>query len=214
MCYGENPAIKLEILQLNENPDTPARSYKKLADQIVPDLTIVCNFEFQTKRKYYDRLDIPLITTETGAKQGIYNIFECYQTILDKLTCNGDYGKNGCIKFIKYKGDWLEVQRLKRPIASWWKLLQNCKPYELGGDLNFEILRKYQISLDAERRKNCALSGIASNVAYYKKAKDTPFENDLYDLVSSLNDNDLRYYNRNKIKKYNELKKKGLIVDD
>lgn len=214
MCYGENPAIKLEILQLNENPDTPARIYKKLADQLVPDLTVVCNFEFQTKRKYYDRLDIPLITTETGAKQSIYNIFECYQTILDKLTCGGDYDKNGCIKFIKYKGDWAEVQRLKRPIASWWKLLQNCKSYELGGDLNFDILRKYQISLDAERRKNCALSGIASNVAYYKKAKDTPFENDLYDLVLSLNDNDLRYYNRNKIKKYNELKKKGLILDD
>ena len=42
----------------------------------------------------------------------------------------------------------------------------------------------------------------------------TGFENDLYDLVSSLNDNDLKYYNRNKLKKYNDLKKKGLIVDD
>ena len=29
---------------------------KKLADELVPDLTVVCNFEFQTKRKYYDRL--------------------------------------------------------------------------------------------------------------------------------------------------------------
>lgn len=214
MCYGENPAIKLDIMQLNENPDTPAKSYKKLADKLVPDLTVVCNVEFQTKRKYYDRLDIPLITTETGAKQSVYNIFECYQTILDKLTCGGDYERNGCIRFIKYKGDWAEIPRLKRPVASWWQLLQNCKPYELGSDLNFEILRKYQVSLDIERRKNCALSGIASNIAYYKKSKDTPFENDLYDLVSSLNDNDLRYYNRNKIKKYNELKKKGLVIDD
>lgn len=214
MCYGENPAIKLEILQMNENPDTPAKSYKKLADTLVPDLTVVCNIEFQTKRKYYDRLDIPLVTTERGIKQSIYNLFECYQTILDKLTCGGEYEHNGCIRFIKYKGEWGEVQRLKRPVASWWKLLQNCKPYELGNDLNYDIIRKYQIELDVERRKNCALSGIASHVAYYTKAKNSPFENDLYDLVASLNDNDLRYYNRNKIKKYNELKKKGLIVDE
>ena len=61
--------------------------------------------------------------------------------------------------------------------------------------------KKYQVELDVERRKNCALSGIASHVAYYTKAKNSPFENDLYDLVASLNDNDLRYYNRNKIKK-------------
>lgn len=83
MCYGENPAIKLDILHLNEDPDTPASSYKKLADKIVPDLTVVCNFEFQTKRKYYDRLlarfdsvdDVEMFAKMKSKKSRPYEMF-------------------------------------------------------------------------------------------------------------------------------------------
>ena len=207
LSYGNNPAIKIDIMQLLDNPDTPMKNYKKLADGLVPDLTVISNVEFQTKRKFYDRLDIARITKDTSHKANIYNLLECYYSIINKLTYDN-------IRFIKYKG-FVDVPRPKRPLADWWQRLRSSKSVDFESDEQFVMMvREYQFNLDTERRKNVALSGIASTAAYLSRCKNSPFENDLYDMIASLNDNDISFYYRKKSKRIKDLKQKGLIDDE
>lgn len=203
--YGSDVGIKYDIMQMLENPDTPLATFRKLADSLVPDITLVCNIEFQTKRKYYDRLDIPVQTEDTTHKANLYNLLANYHSILQKLTTD-------TIRFIRYKGDFATVPRIERPVASWWKLLQASRSIEFENDEQLVfIVREYQNNLDMQRRKSAALSGIASNAAYLSRAKNSPFENDLYDMIASLNDNDLSYYYRKKARRIKDLQQKGLI---
>lgn len=204
LIYGTDLTAKFYIMELLKDLDTPISTYKKYADRLVPDLTIITNVEFQTKRKYYDRLDIARVTSDRSFKANVYNLFECYTSIIVKLTTD-------TLRFVKYKGKYGDVKRGKRPMAHWWKLLQNSKSLENYDEQLVFIIRTYQNNLDTERRKHIALSGISSNMSYFPNRKQSPFESDVNGLIASLNDNDLIYYYRKKAKNISNLEKKGLI---
>lgn len=205
--YGSDPSIKLQLMELVNDVNTSTHTFKKYADKLVPDITVVCNIEFQTKRKYYDRLDIERVTKDTSYKANMYNIFEVYKSIVDKLTFD-------TLRFVKYKGIWGLLPRTDRPLAYWWELLRASRSFEFDSDEDYDIIRHYQNNLDKERRKNMALSSIAGNSAYLSGCANSPFENDLFDMLASLNDNDIAYYYRKKIEKYKDLKRKGLVEDE
>ncbi|MEG0614620.1 MAG: hypothetical protein RR540_02600 [Oscillospiraceae bacterium] len=207
LSYGSDFSAKLDIQALIDNPDTPINTYKRFADKLVPDLTIITNVEYQTKRKFYDRLDISRKTMDRTYKSNIYNLFECYSSIIAKLTTD-------TLRFVRYKGEYGDMPRLKRPTASWWQALQRSKSLEFDDEQLVMIIRTYQNNLDIERRKHLALSGIASNVSCLSGVRGSPFENDMYDMIANLNDNDLNYYYRRKAKSLKDLKMKGLIGND
>lgn len=205
--YGCNPSIKIDIMQMLDNPDTQMRSFKKMADGLVPDLTTISNVEFQTKRKFYDRLNIARVTKDTSYKSNVYNLLECYHSVIEKLTFD-------TIRFIRFKG-MLDVERSNRPLADWWQRLRSSKSVDFEDDEQLVmIIREYQFNLDTERRKSAALSGIASTAAYLSRCKNSPFENDIYDMIASMTDNDISYYYRKKDKRIREIKQKGLISNE
>lgn len=208
LSYGKDTQSKIYITQLLDNPDTPPKSFKRLADKLVPDITIVSNVEFQTKRKYYDRLDIPRTTVDTSYKLTVSNVLDNYFSIVNKLTTD-------TIRFVRYKGAAAEQPRLERPVSDWWQRLRTSKRFD--GEENEQlvlIMRDYQRDLDMQRRKHIMLNGIASNSAYLSQCRNTPFENDIYDVISALNDNDICYYYRKKAQRVRDLTVKGLIEND
>jgi hypothetical protein len=199
--YGTDELAKKRIQFLLGDKDYPAAKLKIIADKYVPDITIITNIEFQTKRKFYCHLALPIVTKVIGYMKRISNVLMMQKEIINLLT-------NDVIRFVKYKGKYQNIRRRDRPIASWWERLRMCKIQEYVSIENYEIVRQYQKNLDVERLKKLTINKIAT-LAVYMNSDDEMnqcFEKDVLDFLSSLNDNDLSSYFEYKNKKSIELK--------
>jgi len=193
--YGEDYGIKREIAAKLNDPETPLGWFTKRAKGLVPDITLVCNVEFQTKRKFYDRLgkSIPCLSEEPTFRRRMYSIFEQMHAFVQFLT-------HDTIRFLKYKGKYAEVPRIKRPNADWWDRLRATKPLEYSDEWIVDYFRSYQISLDAERMKLLTVSKVARNSVYDSSADimkvcgKEDVGDDLTAFLSGLNDNDIKKY--------------------
>lgn len=192
--YGSDLAVRQNIYDMLCCPDTKMSDYKKIAEQYTPDITLVTNVEFQTKRKFYDRLPVDLIklSNDENFRSYMYDFLEQVPSLINFLT-------NETLRFVNYKGKFKTVRRSDRPVADWWERLRRCRQLELDSNLHIDYYRKYQLTLDIERSKYMTLNKIARHSAYYGLNRDddnATFYDDLCDYLSSLNDNDLiRYYN-------------------
>ena len=198
--HGSDHRIKSEInLLLNEK--TPYQELKALADQLLPDLTIITNFEFQTKRKFYANIDFPIVTECKDHLKRIENIYQLQPEIKNMLT-------NEVIRFVKYKGKNKQVRRKDRQTADWWKRLQATKVQDLLRESEYKLIRTYQRNLDMERQKTLTMHKMATTSIYLNGMEDTTgIEMNLIQFLSTINDNDLHAYQTYKKKKALELKR-------
>lgn len=201
--YGQNETHKECIRELIDDDNATYSQYKAVADCLVPDLTTICNIEFQCKRKFFYNLVFPRVTKDISHKANVYNCLDLFYSIELKLTTD-------TIRFVKYKGKWKDVPRIERPSADWWERLQSAKMFEFDPE-HYELYRDYQNTLDLHRQKIMTIGKLAGLSAYSSDLKDTPFETDIQDFVLSLNDNDVQLYNRKRNEKWRELKAKGLV---
>ena len=202
--YGLDSEHKQVITDMLDDENVTYADWKRVADCLVPDLTTICNVEFQCKRKFFYNLVLPRATKDTSYKANVYNCFELYYSIINKLTYD-------TIRFVKWKGKWQGIKRIERPCADWWERLQNAKMFEFN-DIHYDLVREYQNTMDVERNKLLAIGKIASLSAYLgENEQEDTFQNDISDFVMSLNDNDFKTYNKKKREKYKDLKTKGLI---
>ncbi len=203
--YGSDFAIKQDIKELLSNPGTPYQSYKKIADMVVPDVTTVVNIEFQTKRKYYDRLEMPELSGDTSFKANMYNLFLQHKSIIRRLTTD-------TLRFVKYKGKFAELRRSERPMSDWWERLQKSKSIDIQSDeWLVDYIRKEQNNLDFERLKTAVLSKVSSTGALLMPQNDGTLITDFVGLLSYVNDNDIEKYRQKREQKLKELEKRGLI---
>lgn len=203
--YGSNESHKEYIKELLDDKKTTASMFKKVADNLMPDMTIICNVEFQTKRKYYYNLDIPRATKDTTYKANVYNIFDLYYSIINKLTSE-------TIRFINYKGKYSDVRRSERPTADWWLRLTNAKMFEFD-DIHYDMVRIYQKNLSKDRQKVIAINNLASYAAY-KLDDNSSLISDLTEFQMSLNNDDWRRYYNKRNSKEKELKKQGIVKNE
>ena len=187
--YGKDGEIKREIAKNLEDPETPAGWYTKRAKGLVPDITLVCNVEFQTKRKFYDRLKLPELSGEETCRRRMYNIFTQLHSLIQFLT-------HDTVRFIKYKGKYADAPRLECPDADWWDRLRSTKPLEYSDEWLVDYFREYQYRLDKERQKQTSINKMARMAAYEKleAEDDSTAKDDVMEFLSSLNDNDLKKY--------------------
>ena len=211
--YGTDDEIRKEIGEKLNNPDTPAKYWKKRAKGLVPDITIITNIEIRTKHKLYGRLNIPMLTTEQSPKKNIYNIFEQMSEIIRFIT-------EDTIRFVKYKGEHADTERHKRPMADWWQRLRNAKMVEITDLWVIDYIRHYEHTLNLERQKSLTISKMAGTGAYLNVSKTTlstprgkecaedPKEDLAHDwkiFLENLNDNDFRKYRLTKKKRMKDI---------
>ncbi|MBO4284070.1 MAG: hypothetical protein J5958_05550 [Clostridia bacterium] len=179
--HGKDLALKKDLERLlktcydkNSNTDEIRQRIKG----VLPDVTVICNIEFETKRKFYhswqgqatvevpDGIPVALIP--------IYRILEAQPIFLDYLT-------NNCVRFVK------DREKKGSGFMDWWARIRSAKP---GDYSNPEFKRIYRRQPDLERAKR----RFAGDVAYLsmllnENVEDRPFVEDLSDSLANLNDN-------------------------
>lgn len=213
--YGTNADIKSKIQSMISNPDTPLCDYTNICKGLVPDITVVCNIEFQVKRKFFDRLECSSdsdaeflewvklfqntsIDCEGFYRRHMYEFIGHAKDITNFITYN-------TIRFVKYKNKKdLSLPKHKRPMADFWVRLRSCKPYELVSS-GAEYCRKYQSKIDTKLMLKSVVSKLATYSAYVSYDEDCPLDaqSTANDVLNHLNDNDLAelYYKKSTLKR-------------
>lgn len=202
--FGVDDIYKLEIKQLINQKSIDYESVKKLADKLVPRVTIICNVELQTKRKYYYSMDSSvenLLRVHTKnvpdyAKK-LYLKLDNKQLFHNDLVCNNEK-QQGVIRFLNYRAKnkngepW--TRKAQYPTADWWTRLQSVK---MNRDFKIEykdikLLREYQKTLSATLLKKRIANSIGTYSLYLhgEDIRNNALK-DVVDYISSLSENDL-----------------------
>jgi len=199
--YGQDEDTK-ELIRLYLSQGLSYQKLKALADELLPDVTIITNFEFQTKRKFYALLQLPNISSRTDYLKRIDNLIQLQPEIVNLLTTE-------VIRFVRWKGKYREVDRNDRPTADWWKRLQGATFHLFERESEHKLVRSYQRNLDLERQKKLTLNKIAVTALYLKGVDDdVSLQKSVIDLLSYLNDNDMHEFAGYKQKKSSEYRKR------
>lgn len=196
--FGQISSIKNKInCLLNSNDNL---SIKKLADELVPRLTLVVNIEIQTKRKFYSTMDssISLLKTVTCKYNELERIFK----ILDNKDIFHQYITTDVIRFVDFS---THTRKKNCDTASWWKRLQSIKLYNTITDENRKLIREYQKDLDIESIKKRVLNSLSTLSVYMKNENDDSLSTDIVDFMSYLNESDVQ-------KSINYKKKKSALL--
>lgn len=209
LAHGLNPEIRNQIEKMMSNPDTPYSDYKKLADKIVPDITIVCNLEFQCKRKFFYNISktVPdLNLTDEYIKDHLLSLLDQTKSITNFLTFN-------ILRFVKYKNGSVLIPREKREMSDWWKRLRSCKSFELPDDVFADYCFSYQSNLDLQKVRHNTIKAAARTVSYYASSEDdldNSYITDFEDVLMHFNDNDIQKYDSAKKVSYRNLQRKKM----
>lgn len=184
--YGQDMLRKQQINLLLNDEHTTLTHIKEYAIEFMPTVTIILNFEYETKRKYYYYYNdvIDLLPTNCKVKEldRVFRIVDNKKIFIDMLTSKVVY-------FKKSKTD--------EEYLSFWKRLRNLKIKSLSTD---KIKANYDTNVDIEKLKMRAVNSILSYSTYKNKTDKSDFTNDIFDLLSVLNDNDIKDCNFSNMK--------------
>lgn len=176
--HGKNEERKKKLRKLKRSCYEKSDNSGYIADElngVLPDVNVVVNVEFQTKRKFYYTMnkfidELPSLIPPNELFYRIYQIIDNRKAFLDYLT-------SGTVAFMN--GD---------DYASWWQRIRCVKveSIENGG-----LYREYARKLDIEKLKQRMAGTIASSSVYRNKCNDNGFSDDVSDMLCMLNDNDV-----------------------
>lgn len=173
--FGTNSLHKNEINFYLQDTDLNFNHIRDLALSLLPNLTTICNIEFQTKRKFYYYGDEQIETFNTidthNKLKRVFKIIDNRKVFLDYLT---HYN----LRFVDSNGNY----------KSWWKRLRGVKVSCL--DNKYPYARNYQTKLDKDKIIKNTIRSVATHSLYNNKV-DTNFITDITDLFGSINDNDV-----------------------
>jgi len=176
--HGHDESKKKKLKDLYKKCYEKSDNSTFIADALsglLPEATIVCNIEFQTKRKFYFTMNeyidnLPCSVPKSNIYCRIFQIIENPKPFLDYLT-------SSTVSFIQ--GD---------KYASWWNRIRTVKIKTLS---NGEVCREYMRNLDIEKLKQRMIGTIAAGSVYKNKCNDNSFTEDVSDMICILNDNDV-----------------------
>ena len=198
--FGTDTMIKTRIeLFFAEEKKTGLYKYdqvKAFADEITPRVNMIINFEFQTKRKFYSNLNYKNTKGRTGLTAEIFTELDNRRLMLDFLT-------HDTIRFVKKNQT---ERKERRDYAPFWCGLRRTQIVDAPvPNENLKFFRIYKNTLDRERIKDrAAKSVITYNIL--KNNTDTTIREDIVDVLTNLNDNDIFRLQMYKRKKAHQLK--------
>lgn len=183
--FGQVVSIKNRINCLLNSSDN--LSIRKLADELVPKLTLVVNIEIQTKRKFYSTMEssISLLKTVTCKYKELEKIFK----ILDNKDIFHQYITTDVIRFVDFS---THTRKKNCDTASWWKRLQGIKLYNAITDENRKLIREYQKDLCIDSLKKRVLNSLSTLSVYMKNENEDTLTSDVIDFMSYLNESDIQ----------------------
>lgn len=196
--HGEDKKIKNNInflLKSGNNDDI-----LKLANKIVPKLTLILNIEFQTKRKFYSTMDdsINILKTVTSPCKELDRLYK----ILDNKDLFHTFLTTHIIRFIDYDSS---TRKTRCKTANWWKRLQQIKLNNVISDDNRNLIRVYQQDLDIQKLKTRILNSLSTFSIYINNENENTIDKDIIDFMSFLNESDIEKSIEYKNKKSPEL---------
>lgn len=163
-------------------------------NKLLPPVTTILNFEYQTKRHFYRTLDAMLSGISYSPSKPIYDRIEkvllCEAAICDYLT---SYDGSCC--FVKDRSEKIDRELLKKTpeqiYADFWQRLRTVK-INCSGDVGF--LRNYAHKSDIRRLKTRLMNCMASlSYMLVGNVDDVrSFQEDASDILCTLNDNDTK----------------------
>lgn len=148
---------------------------------ILPPVTLICNIEYQTKRKFYSTIDDFIEKQSTSPSdeklQRLMKVIKTKNLVCDYLTrCDGS------VSFVREK-DCKEYEYL-----DFWQRVRNCNHLEIDNDLT----RAFERNINMEKQKRKLISDVAG-LSILRNSDFTigdNFNTDLSDVICCLNDND------------------------
>ena len=197
--HGKNKVYKQQIKELINTNNYDYKQIRKLANQITPKVTLVCNVEIETKRKYYKSLDNSVDTLlKVKSKcpsyaNKLYIKLDNKQLFHNLLTCKNEK-QEGVIRFIDYKAKnkfgkgW--TRKSKYPTATWWKRLQAVKVNRKFKEEDVQLIREYQKNLDEKCIKRRLINTVSTYKLYKSQDVESSLAEDLLDFISGINESD------------------------
>ena len=186
IANGHNDELKAELASFIKKcyvkSDNAVFVEKKLRG-LLPPVTQITNIEFQTKRAFYASAD-EFINNHDFTHNGnpllerLCRVLSLRRTFLDYLTTK-------TVRFVKDK------KARKKVLTDWWLRIYTCKIRYCDSSI-FPLLRSNERESDMGKNKRRLLAAIAKYNALQKQSLDSrPFHEDLSDVLSVLNDNDV-----------------------
>ena len=186
--YGHDDKLKGELRQLlqscNIKSDNNPYMENKLAG-VLPPITTIMNVEFETKRKFYVGLDWCLNDASRFVLEGerpqlrrLYLLFELRRPILNELTTER----------VVFRADNSDPGS---PLLDFWNRIRRAKIRDNPSETHMKLRWKYTRKLDAERTCRQLMTKLAHYaIMKNESTSDSTFGEDIWTLVSNLNDND------------------------
>ena len=157
--------------------------WEKRLKGILPEVTIVMNIEFQTKRKFYQTCNSADMTVPVPKDNILCNIYR----IIDNRKIFLNYLTSQTVSFIDKESE-------DKDYLQWWKAIRSCKMKKPLFDLS--LIREYGRNMNLERLKQDIVSKVATASVYMNNTNEHNFSEDIVDLLTNLNDNDIMFINK------------------
>ncbi len=188
--YGKDSALKLELTDLLDKYNVNSSNNRELESRIkglLPPVTKVYNFEFESKRKFYTFYDKFIDSQEIELAEGaspelirIYRVLALRRFFVDIFLTD----------YVSFVDNRRNIDRLE---LDWWRRIRCCR-LDCGEDeQKLSAIREYSRNLDLARQKRKFFGSVANFHIFKRKAVefDSGFGEDICDAISFLNDNDV-----------------------
>lgn len=179
--YGKNDELKSRLKEIRRKCFEQSDNYtyiKKALRNILPEVTVITNVEFQCKSKFFnstaeclDQIPIASLSDVRPETVPVYKIVRNSKIFTDYLTSE-------TVAFCEKNNDYM----------NWW---QRIRQFKVNSMFKGELLRKYGNGIDIERIKQRMVTSIAAMSAYKNNINNQDMTADVSDFLCVLNDNDV-----------------------
>ena len=191
--HNDDTLDEKAVKVINDHLSASAPDYDmihRLADRYTPMITKILNIEFQVMYKMSRSFEIIHLKDNEGITRRIYDYLDNYCLIYEYLT-------RKTLRLVRT--DQKDTNKSRRDNIEFWNRLRSAKSVDMKKRPDIKLLRQYSTKLDIEVRKKRAVHSL-SNFAYLvNHNSETDIACDASDLLSLLNDNDIKH-----IKEYKE----------
>ena len=180
--HGANEMVKREFRLTVADENLTYEDAEKLAASYMPEVTTVLNIEYETKRKFYyysdEFIDSVLLMDMAKERGGVPVPLRRLYKIIDNRGVFLDYLTSVTLSFKRADGRY----------AAWWERLRKTRLDGLKVDI--KLVRDYSSELDEEIARKRFVNTVVTNAVYAGNTQ-TGFVEDITDLLSSINDNEV-----------------------
>lgn len=192
--FGSDDFYKKRIKELIEKDTLDYAEINRLANILLPAITIVLNIEFQTTRKSsksYCIIEYP--------RNSIYGPCKRIYDYLDNRRMITDYLTHSTLRLVNIKAD---NNKARAPYTDFWNSLRNTKQVDVKLNKHqVKLTRDYSRNLDKEVIKKRMCNAVVTLSLYSKGINEDDVTSDIIQSMVRLNDNDLEQMRRYKFKK-------------